>query len=323
MTTQNRTEDILTDNDQRDENISLPDGVTEAPQDPEHMDLTKVAGYGKWVRTYLNVSDDDGHLLGDRQLEKVVKKLCVDLNKMDLAMEEVPELWINRIKEVAIQYVGTINFRENTSIGTFTKYRIRVGMLYNFQKTLVKKKLDRNWSEWFAENYDKSLLRSSQIYMRIAEIPNVIRFAVFGIERISQITRRIEKPYGEDPIGHFLQENRIEFDSYAETDYQELKITTDIAIARQKLNKEDLEEVPDDKVEALIRTKIELTPHHVNQLKLVKSTEGDLVLYMDELIANGGKWNRSSLPRKKRKPLKRCWIASLIKPPMLLRTTII
>ena len=44
-------------------------------------------------------------------------------------------------------------------------------------------------------------------------------------------------------IGHFLQENRIEFDSYAETDYQELKITTDIAIARQKLNNEDLEEV--------------------------------------------------------------------------------
>ena len=118
-----------------------------------------------------------------------------------------------------------------------------MGMLFNFQKTLVKKKLDRNWTEWFAENYDKSLLRSAQSYMKIAEIPNVIRFAVFGIERISQIGRRIEKPYGEDPIGHFLQENRIEFDSYAETDYQELKITTDIAIARQKLNNEDLEEV--------------------------------------------------------------------------------
>jgi hypothetical protein len=128
---------------------------------------------------------------------------------------------------------------------------------------------------------------------------------VFGKERLLQITRQIGEPTGEDPIKAFLDANGIEFDSYAETDYQELKITTDIAIARQKLNKEDLEEVPDDKVEALIRTKIELTPHHVNQLKLVKSTEGNLVRYMDELIQSGGKVEPIITPEKKAETFKK------------------
>ena len=305
MNKQDYTEDIVTDIEQTEEEGSLPEEVTEAPQDPEHMDLTKVSDYGKWVRAYINVSDDDGHLLGNRELEKEVKKLCNDLSEMDLYMEEDPELWINRIKDVALRYVAAINFRENTSIGTFTKYRIRMGMLFNAQKILVKEKLRKNWIVWFAENYDKSLLRSAQDYMRIAEIPNVIRYAVFGKERLLQILRQIEEPEGEDPIAAFLKEHGIEFNSYAETDYQELKIATDIAIARQKLNSEGLEEVADEKVEALVRNGIELTTLRLGQMKLVKETEGNLAAYIDRLISTGGKVEPIQTPETKAKSFKK------------------
>ena len=51
----------------------LPPGVTETPQDEEHMDLSRVGGYRQWVTTYLEVSDDDGDLLGDKGLEAAVK----------------------------------------------------------------------------------------------------------------------------------------------------------------------------------------------------------------------------------------------------------
>jgi hypothetical protein len=298
-------ENMVAEVGQEVENTSLPENVTEAPQDEEHMDLSQVKGYSKWVKTYLNVSDDEGHLLGDIELEEFVKKTCVELNALNIKKVENPEELLEQIKSLSISYSTGINVTENFSIGTITKYRIRLGMLFNFQKILVKKRLDCNWTEWFAENYDKSLLRSIQDYMRIAAIPNAICYAVFGKERLNQILKQIGKPTGDDPIGQFLQDNGVEFAPEAEHDYKELKIVTDIAIARQKLNSEDLEEVSDEKIAALIRSSLELTTTIINQLKLVQSTQGNLGQYIDNLIASGGKAEPIQTPETKAKSFKK------------------
>jgi hypothetical protein len=305
MKTTELLEEVMTEVGQEEENTSLPENVTEAPQDEEHMDLSQVKGYSKWVQTYLNVSDDEGHLLGDIELEKFVKKTCIKLNAFNIKKIENPEVLLQQIKSLSISYSTGINVTENFSIGTITKYRIRLGMLFNFQKILVKKGLKRNWTEWFAENYDKSLLRSIQDYMRIAEVRNAIRYAVFGKERLIQILKQIGKPTGDDPIGQFLQDNGVEFAPEAEYDYEELKIVTDIAITRQKLNSEGLEEVADDKVEALVRNKIDLSAHHLGQMKLVKETRGDLPGHVDRLIASGGKVEPIQTPETKAKSFKK------------------
>jgi hypothetical protein len=42
---------------------------------------------------------------------KKVEKLCDNFKKMDLVMEEDPELCINNIKEVAFQYVTHFIFK--------------------------------------------------------------------------------------------------------------------------------------------------------------------------------------------------------------------
>jgi len=290
-------EDIITDKD-------LPPDVTEEPQDPEHMDLRRIPGNPKWVKAYLNVSDDEGHLHGKLDLEKEVKALCEDLESMDLDMEEDPDWWINKIKDLTLRYNSTINMRENTSAGVFTKYRIRLGMLFNSLKELVKNRFELKWTEWFPENYPTISLRTAQEYMKIAEYPGAIRYAVFGKQRLLQIARQIGKPEGDDQIQKFLEENGIDFNPEVEPHSEELNKVTDIAIARRKLNREGLEEVNDDKVEELVRNGIELNANRVNELKLAKAQE-DLAEYVDGLIENGGKADRIMTPERKADSFKK------------------
>jgi len=259
---------------------TLPPNVTEEPQDKEDMDLRGVKDYQKWLSAYLSVSDDKGEFLGDVDLEA-------------------------EVKDLTIRYSTQTNFAENISIGAITKYRIRQGILFNFQKYLVKERLDKKWTVWFTANYDKSLFRSVRDYMKLAKYPNIVSYAVFGKERLLQITRQIGEPTGDDPIKAFLADCGIEFDSYAETDHQELKIATDIAITRKKLDSEGLEEVADDKVEALVRNGIDLTVHRLGQMKLVKETQGVLPDHIDKLILTGGKVEKIQTPQTKAENFKK------------------
>lgn len=290
-------EDVVTAKD-------LPPGVTEEPQDPEHMDLRRVQGNPRWVKAYLKVSDDEGHLHGNLDLEKEVKTLCKDLESMDLDLEEDPDLWVNRIKDLTLRYNSAINMRENTSAGVFTKYRIRLGMLFNFLKELVKNRLGLKWTEWFPENYPTISLRSAQEYMKIAEYPDAISCSVFGKQRLLQMARQIGKPEGDHPFGKFLEENDIDFNPEVDSHNEELNKVTDIAIARQKLNKEGLEEITDDKVEELVRKSIELNPNRVTELKLAKA-QRNLSEYVDRLIETGGKVDRIMTPERKANSFKK------------------
>jgi hypothetical protein len=268
----------------------LPDGFTEAPQDPEHMDLGKVKKYAKWIKIYRNVSDDKGDFLDDKKLELKAKKLCDDLASMDLKLEEAPQLWIDRITQlVREEYIPAVNRAENNSIGILTKYRIRHGLLLNFQKILVKKHLKKNWVVWFVETYGPRMLRSAQDYMRIAEVSNAIRYAVFGKERLLGIVKNLPETDVADPIGDFLLANGIEFDPNVEPDHEEIRVQADIAIARMSFNKNSLQEVPDDKLEAFIRGGNHVKPAIVEELKRVKAANNDLNRHMEILIERKGK----------------------------------
>ena len=64
-------------------------------------------------------------------------------------------------------------------------------MIFNFQKKLVKK-LGLNWLDWFYANYGRSNFRTVNDDMRLAKIPNIIRYAALGKERLLQIVRQLE-----------------------------------------------------------------------------------------------------------------------------------
>ena len=162
-------------------------------------------------------------------------------------------------------------------------------MLLIHQKKLVTKYLNKNWVEWFNENYETSLLRSHQHYMRIAGVKNAIKYAVFGKERLLGIIRQLQKTESEDPIGDFLAENGVDFTTEVEVDLAEIRVKADIAVNHQKLVCEDLSEIPLEKVKAFVESGNTINGKHVRELKLVKKTSGDLNSYMDGLIASGGK----------------------------------
>jgi len=289
----------------RNEGLSLPAGVTPEPQDPEHMDLTKVTEHKEWVYAYIKVSDDEGHLLNDLPLETEVKALCAELDEIDLDLEEDPDFWVSKIKDVTTRYASQINFAESISTGSVTKYRIRMGKLLIRLKYLVKKKRKQSWVQWFKENYDQRHFRSVQDYMGIAEIPNVIRYAVFGKERLLEIIRQLGDKSGADPIGDFLSKNGIDFNPETELDPVELRIKTDVAIGMRKLAKERLGEVSISKVEALVRAGMEIETKHIMDLKAIKKIRGDLNARMDQIIGSGGKVQSVVTPEGKAKNFRK------------------
>ena len=272
---------------QEDGDGTLPANVTKEPQHPEHMDLRGMQGYQRFLNTYLGVSDDNGEFLGDTVIEREVQQLCTTLTETDILTCQNPQEMVNRITEYIRRYNPLVNEAENTAVGILTKYRIRQGMLLVHQKRLVKKRLEKNWGEWFKEAYDASMYRSAQDYMRIAGVPNAIRYAVFGKERLLNIVSRLGNTNTQDPIGEFLRCHGIDFDPRESTDYEEIRIRTDVAIARSLLNQNDLAEVPDDKLDAYVRAGNQIKPPLLEQLKLAKQTGSNMVDYMDQLIAGG------------------------------------
>ena len=284
---------------------SLPPGVTPEPQDPEHMDLRKFKGYGKWVNAYIPVSDDDGRFLGDKKLENERMALYTKLQDVNLKKVKNPDELVAEIKDVTTRYSEKINLAETISIGTVTKYRIRMGMLFIKLKYLVKKRLRQPWIQWFKENYDPKQLRTVQDYMSIAQIPNAIRYAVFGKERLLEIIRQLGDKSGSDPIGDFLSRNGIDFIPEKELDLVELRIKTDVAIGMRKLAEEELDEVSADKVEALVRSGMEVETKHIRDLKAIKEIHGDLNARMNQIIGSGGKVEAVATPENKAKSFRK------------------
>jgi hypothetical protein len=224
-------------------------------------------------------------------LEQEVKKLCKELDSVNLYLEENPTLWVDKIKDVATRYTEKLNISENTSFGIHTKYHIRQGYFFGRLRLLVKERLGKSWMQWVDDNFGKSLLRSIEDYMRIADVSNSIRYAVFGKERLLEIIRQLDKKNLKktDPIGDFLRNHEIEFDPKSGLDVKELKVKADIAISLKKLANEGLEQVSAEKVEAFFRGGHEIEPKHIRELKIIQKTRGDLNAYMDELKATGGK----------------------------------
>lgn len=292
------------DNAEKIQEGSLPAGVTVEPQDPEHMSLDLIKDSPDLLRPYLNVSDDKGQLLGDANLENKVITFCNQYKNADFKkMGNLVQL-LEEAKALGTNYGKQINIVENTLGGITCKYRIREGMIFNIQKSLTDE-IGLIWKKWFKSNYNPNHFRSVSDYMRLAKIPNVIRYSVYGKERLLQIERQLGDYAGkEDPISDFLRDNNVDFDVYAETDPKELKIQTDIVINYKKLEKEGLDVIPVEKVEALVRNGKDLMPKHISDLKFLKDHNGNYLSHMDQIIASDGSPEPIMTPEKKAKSFK-------------------
>ena len=263
----------------------LPKGVKLEPRSEEEMHLKLIKSKPSLIKSYLEVSDDYGGLLRSKRLEKKVIEICEkyqDIKKKDL---NDPGKVLSELKDLVTVYTRQINFRESTLDGTICKYRIRQGMIFLIMKKVVKvAKL--NWSEWFEQNFSGSQFRSAQDAMKLARATGIIKYAVFGKFRLLQILRQIEDYESkEDPVGSYLEENGVDFDPDNETDFEDVKTKTDVAINYQKLIAADLTEISKEKVEILVLNGKEIESKHVNNMQLLKKDNGNVVDYFDRLIA--------------------------------------
>lgn len=287
----------------------LPEGVTEVPRNEEEMHLKHIRKWPNAVQVYLKVSDDAGEVLGNKVLERQVMQFNSRYADPKVEVKN-PEKVLKSAKKLAGRYTLQINMVESGLTGTITKYRIRQGQLFLIMKNLVKASEGPKWIEWFRDNFDGREFRSVQDYMRLAKVPGIIRYAVFGKERLLEILRQLgdddwkerQKDSGEkevDPVGAFIERNGIDFNPTEEVDAQELRIEADIAINHQKLRTGGIEEITKAKVEALVRNGKEVESYHIRELKAAKEVGNDVVEKFEEILASDGKLKPLMTPDRK------------------------
>ncbi len=201
---------------------------------------------------------------------------------------------------MATKYTLRINMVESGLRGTISKYGIRDGMIFNILKELVRKD-SPSWIQWFKDNFDAREFRSIQDYMRLARIPGIIRYAVFGKERLLQILRQLSKDDKkmDDPVGAFIERTGVIFKPEEELDAQELRIETDIAINYEKLINAGITEIPKDMIDSLVRNGKEIEAVHIRELLVTKAAKDDLVKRFEEFVASDGRVPPNMTPARK------------------------
>lgn len=243
--------------------------------------------------------ETEGQSADPVDIEQEVEKFCEDLKKMDLKAESNPRELLGRITDLMKRYEPFIDKNEVSATGKITTYRIRQGTLLLAQKTLVKK-LPKKWTEWFKEEYGQTFLRSAQDYMRIAKKPDdSMKYAAFGVDRLTQIVRQIKKSESKTPIGQFLKDNGIRFNPSNETGFIECRIKTDVAIAKSKLAKHEIEGISDDKLKDFITGGHQVNNLLIENLIVKKGAGDDLNEYLEQLVNSEGRVKRIHTPETK------------------------
>lgn len=279
--------------------ITLREGVTKEPRNDEEAPLGPFLGNQTGLDTYLDVSDDNGEMLGVKDLMLRVREFTKRYS--DLAAAENQDLTgvLRECANMAKECHTQLNVVENKFGGATNKCRILEGAMFNKIQDIVDA-TGQNWLDWFKETFGSLReLRSVQDYKRIASIPRSIAYAVLGKERIIQTVRQLtdDDKKTDDPIGTFIARNGFKYNPEEAVDVEELKIEADISIEYQKLLNEEIE-VPKMMIDTLVRNGMELTPDHIRELKYLKSKGDNIVERFEEIVASDEKYKKRSKPQE-------------------------
>lgn len=291
-----KAEDRITEDLPKDQEDSpIPEGVTLTPRNAEEMHLDLIKHSPSLVEVYLAVSDDKGELQGDISLEEEAKGFCERNKNVHEEKIENPKLLLEQAKGLSTRYSSQINKAENVTGGKITKYRIREGMLHNIEKAIVRK-MSLNWIDWYKENHDAMSLRSAQDYMSLARIPNIIRYAFLGKERLLEILRAIKGSKEDDPIGKYLRDHGVPFDPEStEPDLTDrLKVEIDAVIAMIRIDTVEQKREMDlgvnyELVRNLIGLGTKMETGIIRDMVIIKENGGDVNQYLERRYISGGK----------------------------------
>jgi hypothetical protein len=276
---------------------SLGEGVTVEPQDQEHMHLKHIMHSPALVDVYLDVSDDDGSSFGYNEVEESVKSFINEFKDKELHEIDKPAVVISQLQSLHSIYYTTLERVGNITDGIQTKSGIRRGMLLNIEKRLLRKD-GRQWIDHYAQTYGKKSLRSAQDYMALARTPNIIRYSVFGKERLMAGLRAIKalKIESDDPMATLLDLYNISFNpenSRNEETMMDLKLGIDFAVAITKIKsaeqKEEIElGVNFDHIKTLLGDGVAINNDFIKDLFIIKNDGRDVNCHLEGLIAGTG-----------------------------------
>jgi hypothetical protein len=270
--------------------------ITDEPKSEEHLHMALLGNSLSLRDVYLKVSDDGGEFFGNVELEEAMKSLLDESREMvrNGSIEEVKE-FMNKLVNLSSRYHRQINFATNMTSGILVKHQIRLGLIYLQQKRLLKKiDADVNWLDWFGETHGAGALRSGQDFMRLASTPNIIRYAVFGRDRLIEILRGIS-PYGssDDPIGDFLMKYGFTFDPEADEFMEDWRSSIDAAVAMEKIKKIERKDdfslgVGFEQIKTVIDNNIAVDTGIINNMVIVKEAGGNVADYLETLVLGKG-----------------------------------
>jgi len=293
------TPDTVSDADEKpgeDEEATetLPEGVTPEPRSEEEMHLELIKHSPVLTQAYLAVSDDEGHLLGNQNLETRIKVFCERHKDVGQKPIKDPNKLLEEAKNLSLEYAPEINKSEKITAGVLAKYLIRLGILFNIQKILVRKS-GLNWGEWYAANHTVMSLRSAQDYMALGKVPGIIRYAFFGKERLIELLRAIKGSKNADPVGEYLKEHGIMFDPLSEsvklTEQTKAEVDTVIAMIRISNVEEKVEVqlgVKLDLIKNLVEQGIRVEGGMIRDMVIVAQNGGDVDQYLSRRFMQGG-----------------------------------
>jgi len=272
----------------------LPPGVTLKPQHNEHMDMELIKESPPLMDAYVKVSDNLSGLHGNKQLEMKVKKFCDEYSKIDWENEKNPGKLLKKLKDLTIFYTTTLNVADSTMSGIACKSHIRQGMLLLLQKPGVKA-IGKKWEKWFDKNYNKRKLRSAVNYMSVAEIPNAIRYAIFGLTRLKKMKEVIKITAEDpDPIYTFLSKNKLVFDPECDNPIDEFNKEVDAAVAETLVKKIEEKNKLDYGIQAGLINKtvmegVSFDNKVIRNINLIHESGGDVNDYLKRRYINKGK----------------------------------
>ena len=300
-TSENQTETNAVETE-IDENVAtetqFAEGVIEEPRNNEEMHLKYIKHSPSLVDVYLAVSDDNGQLMDDQELEGSVTTFIETYKSIKVGDVPDAETVVKELQALYQTYSTRINRADSISEGVITKYRIRQGMLLNIEKKLLRKK-GKQWITHFNNTYGDKGLRSAQDYMALGRTPNIIRYAVYGKERLMEILRAIKELDidTEDPIASFLDHYSIPFntdDPDSDEKMVQLKWQIDTAVAMTKIQKAEFKkeinlDLNPDLVKKMVEHGIKVENGLIKDLFIIKKANGDVNSHLEDLYLNGGK----------------------------------
>lgn len=227
-------QNINNDNHTHEETLEPESNMSENETDDQkevEFDPSLISDSTSILETITFIQEDVGNLFGDDDLYEELRNF-IDTkgksNSKEERLEDGKKLLQRCIKQYNRSWSGVK--------GTFTHYAIDLGKLLITLKQLVKD-CDQKWEPWAAENLPFIKDRTRQIYMRIAAIPKVEDFEVFGIERLNEIASAVKGEKSKNRISKFLRRYDLTFDPEAEDDIDEFKEKVDLALDAEKIRK--------------------------------------------------------------------------------------